>query len=476
LYKLKEFLGLGGAKAARVNIHSIWGYLNMNNFFSVPELGNCVSTDELRSKILDYFNNAWDLDDCLMQSVVSRDTFYLNPDPLRNCLIFYLGHTAVFYINKLIQANLIESRIDPEYETLFELGVDPETPLELSATLRAATWPDVEKVWQYRVKARAVITVVIRNTSLDLPIDQNNPFWAVLMGIEHCRVHFETSSMLLRQLPIEQLKRPHEWNYAPINNDASLNEMQLVPGGVVNIGKASTDLIFGWDIEYGHLSVEVPSFLASKYLVTNQEFLEFVVDNGYQQQRYWTDESWQWRQLYNIRHPKFWIPSQNSYRYRAMFDEIELPMSWPVEVNYYEAKAFCTWRGDKVRLMSEAEWQQALSISTDHHLLGNFNINLQFISPSPVGMFKSSRSVGGLADLRGNVWEWVKDTLKPLPGFTPHPFYPDHSALFFDDKHPMMLGGSWATNGSMTESSYRNWFRPYFYQNVGFRVALDLVT
>lgn len=444
----------------------------MEHFRSVytPTLRACTSTYKMRSAILDYFNNAWELDNLLMQSVVGRDSFYLNPDPLRNCLIFYLGHTAVFYINKLLQAGLIKTRIEPEYETLFELGVDPETPAELSAALQSITWPLVEDVWQYRSKARAVITAAIQNTPLNLPIDQSCPAWAILMGIEHSRVHFETSSMLLRQLPIELLQRPPQWNYAPINSETIHNEMQLISGGMVSLGKATTDCTFGWDIEYGHLAVEVQPFLASKYLITNQEFSEFVTANGYQQQQYWTAESWQWKQFYNVQHPKFWIPRQNSYNYRATFNEIELPLSWPVEVNYYEATAFCQWRGSHVRLMSEAEWQRALAFSTKHYLVDNSNINLQFISPCPVGMFKSS----GLADLQGNLWEWVRDTLKPLPGFTPHPLYPDHSAPFFDDKHPMMLGGSWATNGSMSSPSYRNWFRPYFYQHVGFRIAQNI--
>lgn len=445
--------------------------MNSSNSVYTPELGDYGSVNELRSTILDYFNNTWDLDDCLMLTIVGQDSFYRNPDPLRNCLIFYLGHTAVFYINKLIQVGLIETRINPRYETLFELGVDPETPLELSTVLQGITWPIVDDIWQYRVKARNTITTVILNTPLDLPLDQNHPFWAVLMGIEHSRVHFETSSMLLRQLPIELLWRPPQWNYAPVDDQISHNEMKLIPGGVVSLGKSTTDFTFGWDIEYGHLTVEVKSFLASKYLITNQVFSEFVEGDGYQQQQYWTDESWQWRELHNIQHPKFWIPSQNGYRYRATFDEIELPLSWPVEVNYYEATAFCKWRGDKVRLMSEAEWQRSLFVSTEKQLLINSNINLQFFSPCSVGMFRSS----GLADLCGNVWEWVSNTLKPLPGFTPHPLYPDHSAPFFDDKHPMMLGGSWATNGSMALPSYRNWFRPYFYQHVGFRIAQDLV-
>jgi hypothetical protein len=59
--------------------------------------------DNVRSTLLDYLENAWSLDDIIMKSIIEQETFYLNPDPLRNCLIFYLGHTAVFYINRPIQ-------------------------------------------------------------------------------------------------------------------------------------------------------------------------------------------------------------------------------------------------------------------------------------------------------------------------------------------------------------------------------------
>jgi len=34
---------------------------------------------------------------------------------------------------------------------------------------------------------------------------------------------------------------------------------------------------------------------------------------------------------------------------------MEMPMDWPVEVNYHEAKAFCAWKGTKYRLPTEAE-------------------------------------------------------------------------------------------------------------------------
>ena len=44
-----------------------------------------------------------------------------------------------------------------------------------------------------------------------------------------------------------------------------------------------------------------------------------------------------------------------SNRFRAMFNVMEMPMDWPAEVNYHEAKAFCAWKGSDYRLPTEAE-------------------------------------------------------------------------------------------------------------------------
>jgi hypothetical protein len=60
-----------------------------------------------------------------------------------------------------------------------------------------------------------------------------------------------------------------------------------------------------------------------------------------------------------------------------MFDVIEMPFNWPVEVNYHEAKAFCKWKGNKYRLLSEAE-HNALRANEDI----NYNHNLLFGSPT----------------------------------------------------------------------------------------------
>jgi 5-histidylcysteine sulfoxide synthase len=272
-----------------------------------PNLVNCNN-----QIILDYFENAWKLEDVLMKSLVGEDTFYLNPDPLRNPLIFYLGHSAVFYINKLIRVGLLENRLNPDYEILFEIGVDPEKPEELNQAIAHLKWPEVAQTWEYREQAYSVICEVIQTTPFTLPIHPSHPLWALMMGIEHQRIHIETSSMLIRQLSVERVKRPQNWKYAPFNGYTPENEMLEVAGGVVKLGKAFDDPTYGWDIDYGSRTVEVAPFLASKYLITNAEFLYFIKAGGYENQDYWDAESWDWKTQYNIQCPKFWLHENGS--------------------------------------------------------------------------------------------------------------------------------------------------------------------
>jgi 5-histidylcysteine sulfoxide synthase len=298
-----------------------------------------------------------------------------------------------------------------------------------------------------------------------------------MMAIEHQYIHIETSSMLIRQLPVDQLQRPESWQYAPANGYTTANEMIEVTGGTVRLGKPQDSNIYGWDIEYGDRTVNVATFQASKYLITNAEFLDFVKDGGYENQDYWHEQSWAWKVQHDIKHPKFWIPDADSYKYRAMFDEIAMPFDFPVEVNHYEAIAYCRWKGNHTRLMSEAEWYLATYGSSEiaqaaDSQAENYNLNLKFASPNPVGYLPQAKSDVGLYDLRGNVWEWLSDHLTPLAGYEPHYLYESYSAPYFDTKHYMMAGGSWITSGTEAERYYRNWFRPNFYQHAGFRVAI----
>jgi hypothetical protein len=55
----------------------------------------------------------------------------------------------------------------------------------------------------------------------------------------------------------------------------------------------------------------VSAFEASKYKITNEEFLEFVKEKGYETQSFWSQEGWNWRQFKKAKHPPFWVcPSE----------------------------------------------------------------------------------------------------------------------------------------------------------------------
>ena len=440
----------------------------MRPLSSPPNLLDCDRAD-----LLNYFQDSWRLETILWQSLKERETFYLSPDPLRNRLIFYLGHSAVFYINKLVKVGLLNRRINDYYENLFEIGVDPETPEELEKTVGKIDFPDVEKVWQYRQDAQELITQTVQQAPLDLPITPESPWWAFLMGVEHSWIHFETSSMLLRQLDSDKLQRPQAWQYGMSQGSAPENPLLAIPGGQVTLGKPKTSNSYGWDSDYGELAVEVEPFSASRYPITNQEFLEFVRAGGYDNPEYWSDRAWQWLTKNQVKQPKFWQrQADGSYLYRTVFELIELPLDFPVEVNHFEAMAYCCWLGNGTRLMSEAEGNLALGEDRENvSLTSNYNLNFSYGSPTSVGTADTSNNSYGLKDLRGNVWQWMQDSFTALPGFQAHPLYLDYSKPFLDEQHYVMKGGSWASMGAYASAYCRNWFRPYFYQHVGFRIA-----
>ncbi|CAI4217055.1 unnamed protein product, partial [Parascedosporium putredinis] len=53
--------------------------------------------------------------------------------------------------------------------------------------------------------------------------------------------------------------------------------------------------------------------------------------------------------------------------------------------------------------------------------------------------------LGGQAAM-GGVWEWTSSPLRKHDGFEPMTLYPAYTADFFDEKHNIVLGGSWATH------------------------------
>ena len=428
--------------------------------------------EQKRSEILEYFHSTFDLDEKLYETLRHDETFYLRADRLRHPLIFYFGHTATFFINKLNIARIIEQRINPRFESMFAVGVDEMSWDDLDE--KHYDWPTRQEVKAYRDQVRTLVDGLIRQLPLSLPIGWDSPFWAIMMGIEHERIHLETSSVLIRQLPLEQVVQLPFWDICPHGGEPPQNRLLPVPAGVVTLGKAKGDPLYGWDNEYGRHEARVADFKAAQYLVANREFREFVEAGGYQQKDWWTEEGWQWRQFRQADHPLFWIRAGESWLLRTMTAEIPLPWNWPAEVNYLEAKAFCNWKssttGLQLRLPTEDEWNRLRDLCNipdqPYWTEAPGNINLEKWSSScPVDLFRS----GDFYDVLGNVWQWTETPIYPFHGFEIHPWYDDFSTPTFDTRHNLIKGGSWISTGNEATREARYAFRRHFMQHAGFR-------
>ncbi len=428
---------------------------------------------KLRELLRHYFHQTYSIDEKLYESLADDSTFYLRADPLRHPLVFYLGHTAAFYINKLIIGRVIGERIDPAIESMFAIGVDEMSWDDLNEA--HYDWPPIPEVRKYRDLVRARVDKLISELPLsERGITWESPWWGIIMGIEHQRIHLETSSVLIRQLPLERTRQLEFWNVCPDTGKAPQNELLSVAGGSVTLGRDDSDPWYGWDNEYGSVAFVVQPFKASKYLVSNAEFLEFVDAGGYQKEELWTGEGWSWLSFQKATLPRFWRKTDGGYKLRLMASEIPLPENWPVECNYLEAKAFCNWKtkqtGRPIRLPSEEEWMLLRDgrVKTDQPLWDRApgNINLEYrASPCPVDRF----DCGGFYDVIGNVWQWTETPIYAFPGFKIHPIYDDFSVPTFDGRHNLIKGGSWISTGNEALRNSRYAFRRHFYQHAGFR-------
>jgi 5-histidylcysteine sulfoxide synthase len=376
------------------------------------------------------------------------------------------------------------------------------------------TWPSVADVTAYRRQVYAAVVEVIQtHPCLEAggrSALQAGPAWAIFMAFEHERIHVETSSVLMRELPLRCVAMPAEWpRYHPsaligvsgAGPDAATlprNELVPQPAGSVTLGKPASFPTFGWDNEYGRRRFEVPAFSASRYLISNGEFLEFVRAGGYTAaaQRHWSEHGWRWRSFRNAKWPAFWVPDGpaglHAYLLRLPFDVVPMPWALPAVVNAHEAAAFASWAAERdglapgaYRLPTEPEHARLRAPAADDadavvaHSGASFaaarlaNANLAWSSESAVDAHPpaSSSANDAVCDTLGSLWEWCDDWFAALPGFRVHPFYDDFSTPCFDGEHACIAGSSFASTGDLASRFARFHFRPHFHQHAGFRLV-----
>ncbi len=398
--------------------------------------GPCTRIDQLTARL----QTARARSDELFQ-IVRPAALYDRPVPERHRIIFYLGHLEAFDWN-LLREPLGLSSFDTVFDQLFAFGIDPvEGGLP---TDQPKDWPQVERVLEYNVRLREQLDNALREAAArDLTLASLEQVRLLEVAIEHRLMHAETLSYMLHQMPVDRkIAKPVA---PPPFADARGPRSVRIPSGTATLGLASDgNDCFGWDNEFEEHRVDVPEFGIDTYSVTNADFLFFMRQGGYENRSLWSDSAWQWITSRRHHYPSFWIPRGDFWNYRRMFEEISLPLDWPVYVSHDEASAYARWLGKE--LPSEAQWHRAAYATRSGNeraypwgpespAARHGNFDFQRWDPVPVGSYPEGNSDFGVADLVGNGWEWTRTPFAPFDGFKPFSFYPGYSADFFDGKH-----------------------------------------
>ncbi|HWY20928.1 MAG TPA: SUMF1/EgtB/PvdO family nonheme iron enzyme [Candidatus Acidoferrum sp.] len=440
-----------------------------------------VRHDLSRNDLMEQLADARQRTDDLF-AVVEPDSLYERPIAERHRIVFYIGHLEAFDWNLFHERVLGLKSFHPDFDRLFAFGIDPVgggLPTD-----QPADWPAIAAVREYVRKIRAVLNQKLAEALSDSvpPAPDGFPLSTLLnVAIEHRLMHAETLAYMLHQLPLDK-KVPQRESPSILAPPVAHRSIDI-PAGSVTLGLPRDIGLFGWDNEYEAHRISVPAFAIDQYQVTNQQYLAFMDAGGYEAREYWIDsdrnEDWEWKCKQGISHPAFWKHEGNRWLYRTMFNNIPLPLNWPVYVSQAEAKAYARWAGKS--LPTEAEWQRAACGTADSseraypwgeeepaQQFGNFDF--AGWSPAPVNAFPQGQSAFGVHGMLGNGWEWTSTEFAPFPGFEPFPFYRGYSADFFDGKHFVLKGGSARTAACMLRRTFRNWFQAHYqFAYTGFR-------
>ncbi len=169
--------------------------------------------------------------------------------------------------------------------------------------------------------------------------------------------------------------------------------------------------------------------------VTNASYAHFMRDGGYSTREFWTEAGWTWLKENKKSGPKDYP------------DVSSTPDQPRVGVTWFEAYAYCQWRGG--RLPAEAEWEWAARGPESRiYPWGNDFVSDYVIwektsggrtAPVGEGLRTAGASWVGALDMSGNVWDWCNSLYKPYPYKSA-----DGRESNSDDSNARVLrGGSW---------------------------------
>ncbi|AVP58047.1 ergothioneine biosynthesis protein EgtB [Pulveribacter suum] len=379
---------------------------------------------------------------------------------------WHLAHTAWFFETFILEAHEEDfAPFDPEFRVLFNSyyqGVGAQHPRAQRGLL---TRPDLATVLTWRDDVDARMQRLLQREPLAPEVAG-----LLELGLQHEQQHQE---LLLTDIKHLLSCNPTWPAYQappaapPPPPAAPLVRWRRFEGGLVHIGHDGIG--FAFDNETPRHPVWLQPYELATRLVTNAEYLAFVMAGGYGEPAHWLAEGWDWRASQGIGHPLYWRQDGHGWCEFTLAGRQPLVPAQPVvHLSYYEADAYARWAG--ARLPTEAEWEAAATSATPC-LSGHF-ADQGVLHPLPA---PADVPEGQPAQLFGDVWEWTQSSYAPYPGFTPAAgAVGEYNGKFMVNQY-VLRGGSCATPSGHVRASYRNFFPAGArWQFSGLRLARDV--
>ena len=402
---------------------------------------------EIRNRTLELVKNL-KKDDFVVQTAS-----YMSPPK------WHIGHVSWIYeaiISKLDKNYEFHSKEFSEYLNSYyqQFGVPHDKKLR-GITSR----PTVDEIFQYFNTINQKVEKFI--TSRELSEDEKK---IIIIGFHHECQHQELLVYDLQHLLAEQ--------YLPVRKNKIVKQQEKqkefvkISGGLYTMGYNGKN--YCYDIELPEHKTYLKNFKIGIFPVTNQEYLEFMNDGGYETYKHWLSDGWEKVKSNEWRSPMYWEKINDEWHVRDFLGIRKINPNEPVcHVSYYEADAYCKWAGK--RLPTEAEWEKASCWNEEKQEKTVFPWGNE--SPSEekcnlleshhwgcteIGTYPNGTSPAGCQQMIGDVWEWTTSEFMGYPGFKSG--FDEYNDKWFTNQK-VLRGGSFGTPKMSIRGSYRNFFR-----------------
>ena len=390
---------------------------------------------------------------------LQADDFVVQTAPFMSPPKWHIGHVSWIYeaiMGKLDTNYKVYSTEFSEYLNSYyqQFGVPHDKKLR-----GIVSRPTTDQIFQYFNTINQRVLQFIRDNTLE-----QNARKLLIMGLHHECQH--------QELLVYDLQHLLAAAYIPVNRNKiashpkTKQESVRIKGGLYTQGYNGEE--YCYDIELPEHKVYLNDYNIDVYPVTNQQYMEFILDGGYDTYKYWLSDGWEKVKANKWKAPMYWEQQDGQWYVQDFMGLREINPNQPVcHVSYYEADAYCKWAGR--RLPTEAEWEKAAcwNEETQKKTLypwGNQNptsdrcnlLESYHWGCSEAGAFPNGKSHAGCHQMIGDVWEWTASEFVGYPGFKSD--FDEYNDKWFTNQK-VLRGGSFGTPQMSIRASYRNFFR-----------------